>query len=89
MLVSTVAEIEEQIDAGRPNACTVEWVTEDNLFGAGEPDPMLTIKVAIEEFRRRGWAWDGRDLTKNGWLVFFRSQGILSQPICQWSRIRA
>ncbi len=89
MLTSTVDEILSEIAAGRPDACLVDWAESSDLFGNTANDPAATIRAAQAEFQKDGWVWYGQDLVKGDWHVWFRGQGALSRPICQWSRRKA
>jgi hypothetical protein len=50
--------------------------------------PVDAIEQAISGFISRGWAWNGSDLQRNGWIAWLRSQGVLSPPIIQWRPIK-
>jgi len=90
-----VDRVEREIAAGHRNADCIEWVWRDspsNLFDeepVEEPDPAASICKAVLDFSDAGWNWVGprNQLEKDGWYIWFRSQGQLSPPIAQWSRI--
>ncbi len=84
------SEVEESIRQGKGNAGLIEWVYREipatllEPAGEDEPDPASSIAYSIQKFREAGWSWNGSELTKDGWYIFYRSQGQLSPPIIQW-----
>jgi len=79
-----IAEVSESIEAGKSNATLLGWEDDET------PEPTRTISAAVMAFSDAGWKWSDahRQLEKDGWLIWFRSQGVLSSPIIQWSRIQ-
>ena len=71
-------KVEEAIAAGSSSATLIEW----------SGFPVGAIEQAISGFISRGWAWDGSALQRNGWIAWFRSQGVLAPPIIQWRPIK-
>ena len=84
-----IYEIEESISTGKCNATLIPCNGNTNLFGVIKPSPEKSIQEAKTELLKRGWKWNNteRQLERRGWLIWFRSQGLLSPPIAQWSRI--
>lgn len=84
-----VNEIEESIAAGKNNATLIPWVGDTNLFGSADGTSEASILAAREGLEQAGWKWStaGRCLERNGWQVWFRSQGRCGAPIAQWSKI--
>lgn len=83
--------VEAAIAAGRSGADLIPWNKLCiSLFGDWEPDPMRAIEESQTDFEMAGWTWnrEAKQLEKDGWLIWYRSQGLLSPPIIQWSRIR-
>lgn len=78
-----VQDVEESITAGRSDATTIDWVN-------GEEDPRRAIAASRKEFEDAGWKWDEKEgqLEKDGWYVWYRSQGDLSSPVLQWDRLK-
>jgi len=70
-------EVDEMITDGRSGATVIEQT--------GTPDE--SIDSAVAAFCKSGWTWDSRNLTRDGWLAWFRSQGNLAPPIVQWARL--
>ncbi len=87
--------VERQISESKSNASLIDWVYQEipatllEPAGEPEPDPIASIAASVAEFVAAGWNWNGGELTKEGWYIFFRSQGQLSPPIIQWQPIRA
>lgn len=89
--MSIAKDIEDAISAGRRDACLIDWANLPQLF-PGEEDPQSpTESIAMAKFHLEadGWRWTGSQLEKDGWYVWFRSQGRESRPIAQWSQIKA
>lgn len=91
-----VEMVEDSIRRGFANATLIEWVYREHPAtlieeAHDEPDPVASICMAALEFKKAGWFWDTTldRLEKDGWMIWFRSQGKLSPPIIQWSRIAA
>jgi hypothetical protein len=69
--------------------CIAEGISNADLIpytlGACPMTAIANVRAALEA---EGWVWSESDqqLTRGGWLVWFRSQGRLSSPIAQWSR---
>lgn len=73
----TIAEqVTALVDLGRSDATLIEWGTE-----AGAP---AAISESVAQFLALGWRWTGRELLRDGWGAWFRSQGALAPPIVQW-----
>ncbi len=89
-----VEQVEDSIRRGYRNATMIEWVYREHPAtlieeaGEDEPDPVASIVHSVDEFVKAGWTWTGADLTKDGWYIFYRSQGQLSPPIIQWKPVR-
>jgi len=87
-----IQDIEDSIAAGRADAALIPWAgSGPDLFGRYKP---YTPDTSIEDMKDRlrvhgGWKWNeaNRQLERDGWKIWFRSQGMLSPPIAQWSRI--
>ena len=75
-----VAELHGAIAEGCSNADLIPWA-DRNAAGA-----IAAMRSALEA---EGWIWNPslKQLERAGWLVWFRSQGDLSSPIAQWSRL--
>lgn len=88
MILATPAEVEEAISLGQPDALLIPWAS-DLPWAAN--DPIAAINASVSDFIAAGWGWNPvrRELTKSGWVAFYRSQGALSRPILQWSRGRS
>jgi len=69
-------DVWEIAQSGKAGATLIDW----------NGDPALAIKSAIAGFVERGWTWNGKDLRRDGWLAWFRSQGDLAPPIVTWRR---
>ena len=84
----TPATVEAQIAAGKSNADLIDWALAPTLFDSRN-DPQESIAASIAEFVAAGWRWNEllRQLEKDGWYAFYRSQGILSPPIIQWRQV--
>ncbi len=78
-----ISEVSESIAINKSNATLLGWDDDDNW------NPTRTIEVAKVAFSDNGWTWNdaSRQLEKDGWRIWFRSQGVLSSPIIQWSWI--
>lgn len=68
--------VEDCIRDGIANANLAEW----------HGSTSASIDAAVAAFRESGWTWDGQDLRRDGWYVWFRSQGPAASPIVQWDR---
>ena len=82
-------QISDSIAAGRGDATLIPWNGNPNLLGIVEPDPERAIAEAVLELIAHGWVWVSarNQLERDGWKVWFRSQGNCGAPIAQWSRI--
>jgi hypothetical protein len=82
-------EIRDAIAAGREGAMLIQWAETDGLFGDAEHDPQAAIEYAKKELCGAGFSWSHsrNAMCCDGWQVWFRSQGQLSPPIAQWSRV--
>lgn len=88
--MSALAElVEREIAAGRPNATLIEWADRQDLFGESARDAECSIRQSMSEFAANGWKRNDKTgyIEKGEWHAFYRSQGLLSPPIIQWSRI--
>ena len=87
-----IYEIEKSIAEGKPNADLIPWSNNAlDLFGPEAATPESSIEAFKRELCTRGWSWSHshHDMRCNGWKVWFRSQGFLSPPIAQWSKIES
>lgn len=84
-------EIEQSIAGGKGNATLIPWHSEPDLFGGFAETPQASIEAAKKELFHCGWDWSHsrNQMERGGWKVWFRSQGMLSAPIAQWSLIAA
>lgn len=75
-----VSHLAESIADGRGDATLIPWADND---AAG------AIDAAEDALLSLGWVWNpsAKQWERDGWLIWFRSQGVLSSPIAQWSRI--
>jgi hypothetical protein len=67
------------IDARRPHAICVPWVT----------DSKASIAAATAELLARGWVYNAaeKQWECGGWFLWLRSQGNCGSPIAQFNRI--
>lgn len=75
-----ISHLVESIAEGRADATLIPWA--DNNAAAAIEDAE-TVLASL------GWVWNEslKQMERDGWLIWFRSQGTLSSPIAQWSRI--
>ena len=75
-----ISHLAESIAEGRRDATLIPWL---------DCDAAGAIDAAEEALVSLGWVWNSsaKQLERDGWLIWFRSQGALSAPIAQWSRI--
>lgn len=76
-----LSELAECIADGVSNATLIPWTDED------APSAIEEAETALVSL---GWVWNEseKQLERDGWFIWFRSQGKLSSPIAQWSRIK-
>lgn len=84
-----ISEIQQCISEGRPHATLIDWAESADLFGRTSGDPVEPITRAMRELMDRGWVYDdvSNRLNRDGWYIWFRSQGTLARPIAQWAKI--
>ena len=89
-LYATPEVVERQIADGRNDAMLIEWTPTADLFADGITDPMASIEASKLDFIQHGWRWnpERKQLEKDGWYAWYRSQGTSARPIIQWGRIR-
>ena len=75
-----ISHLAESIADGRADATLIPW-QDNNAADA--------IDAAENALLSLGWSWNpsAKQFERGGWLIWFRSQGVLSSPIAQWSRI--
>lgn len=75
-----LSELSECIAEGKRNATLIPWI---------DRDAARSIEAVEDAIASLGWTWNAsaKQWERDGWLVWFRSQGVLSSPIAQWSRI--
>jgi hypothetical protein len=76
-------DVADEIRANYPNAHCIPW---DDRRDSGR-----AIAECRAAFEAAGWRWNSHEkqLEKDGWFAWFRSQGNLASPILQFSRIPA
>jgi len=76
-----LSELSESIADGHSNATVIP--SEDGKSQAA-------IDAVEDAIAALGWVWNAsaKQWERDGWLVWFRSQGSCGHPIAQWSRIR-
>ena len=76
-----LSELSECIADGKQHATLIPWV---------DKDAQRSIDAVEDAIAALGWVWNpsAKQWERDGWLVWFRSQGVLSSPIAQWSRIK-
>lgn len=64
-------------------AALIEWAPDSH-------DAIAAIEHSTEQFVSRGWDvnLEDRRLERDGWYIWFRSQGVIQPPIAQWGKIR-
>ena len=75
-----ISHLAEAIAEGRGDATLIPWADRD----AAE-----AIEAAGDALMSLGWVWNSsaKQFERDGWFIWFRSQGKLSSPIAQWARI--
>jgi len=75
-----ISELAEAIAEGRWDATLIPW---------SDCDAAGAIEAAGDALMSLGWVWvaSAEQFERDGWYIWFRSQGKLSAPIAQWARI--
>jgi len=75
-----LSDLAELIAEGRADAMLIPWV---------DCDAAGAIDAAEDALLSLGWIWNksAKQFERDGWFIWFRSQGKLSSPIAQWARI--
>lgn len=75
-----VSHLVECIAEGHSDATLLPWV---------DCDAVGAIEAAESVLLSLGWVWNEseKQFERDGWFIWFRSQGKLSSPIAQWARI--
>ena len=76
-----ISHLVESIAEGRNDATLIPWLDND---AAGAIEAAESVLLSL------GWIWNEseKQLERDGWFIWFRSQGKLSSPIAQWARIK-
>lgn len=85
-----IDELEAAIARGETGAALIEWAPANDLFGVAENSPSGSIAHAMEQLKDAGWVWygDRQQIERDGWYVWFRSQGPNAPPVAQWNRLK-
>lgn len=85
MLLAIPDSVARSIAADRADAALIPWGPRNRQ----KRDPALAIESSKAMFALDGWLWNEarRQLEKDGWYLWYRSQGQLAPPIAQWNRL--
>ena len=84
-----VKDVLASIAEGKSGAMLIEWDTDPMMDGPRPVEnPTAAIRLSRDHFEAHGWVLvPGKgQLEKDGWYIWYRSQGQLSPPIIQWGR---
>lgn len=74
------ADLDWCIEHRRPHALLLPWI---------DDSPVASMAAAGSELVARGWAYNEaeKQYERDGWFVWFRSQGKLGSPIAQFDKL--
>jgi hypothetical protein len=70
--------------------CIAEGISNANLIPYQRGScPMAAIASVRAALEAEGWVWNeaATQLERDGWFVWFRSQGRTAPPIAQWNEL--